>query len=1614
MVGQDMQSLQSSLQRQELPGNPPLGLLLCVLLAAALLTLTGCGLSGSAVALPGGDALIGNVRGGNQPVSGSHIQLYAAGTSGTGSTAQPLLSNAVESDDNGNFLIPAGFRCPSQSSQVFVVADGGNPGLSSGTDNKALALTAMLGSCSKLSAANIIIVDEVSTIGSIWPLAAYMKSPTDLGSAANDSGFLSAVSSVPEFINLAQGSSPGTPTPTSYFAQNSKLYSLADALSNCVDSPSGSAGDGSPCGLLFSMATSAGAAPPTDTITAAMQIAQNPDNNVTGIYSLVRPNTPFQPTLTTAPPDWRLNLTYAVATPSISLPTGTYTGTQEVTISDSTAGSTIHYTTDGTVPTSSSLSYSGAISLAATTTIRAIAVLNGSQSAVASSTLSITVENASPVRLAFVQQPSNSLAQATISPAIQVAVEDVSGKPVLTATNPVTIALVGGTGLAGILTAVPQNGIATFSNLSVSTAGTGLTLSATSPRLSPANSTSFTISAPGIGTASSPINLAFLQQPTNALTQATISPAVQVAIQDAGGNTLTTATNPVTIALVGGTGLGGTLTVTPQNGIATFSNLTVGTAGSGYTLSATSPGLNSATSTSFTISTLGTASSPLKLAFSQQPTNALTQATIAPAVRVAVEDASGNTVTTATNPITIALVGGTGLGGTLTVTPQNGIAIFGDLTVGTAGSGYTLSATSPDLTPTTSTSFTISAPGIASSPVKLAFAQQPSNALTQAAISPAVQVAVEDANGNTVTSATNPITVALVGGTGLGGTLTVTPQNGIATFSNLKVGTAGSGYTLSATSPDLTSTTSTSFTINAPGAASSPVKLAFTQQPSNASIQAAISPAVRVAIEDGNGNTVTTANNPVTLALTSGTGLAGTLTVTPQNGVATFSNLTVGSAGSYTLSATSTSLTSATSTSFTISAPSTASSPVKLAFTQQPSNALTQAAITPAIQVAIEDANGNTVTTANNPVTLALGSGAGLGGTLTVTPQNGVATFSNLTVSSAGAYTLSATSASLTSATSTSFTISAPSTASSPVKLAFAQQPSSALTQAVITPAIQVAVEDANGNTVTTANNPVTLALTSGTGLGGTLTATPQNGVATFSNLTVSSAGAYTLSATSASLTSAISASFTISAPTSATNGSTIQESTPLSITTTPGGTFQITYNWQAMPVAGAYTVFVNFVDSAGTVQFQDNVQPPTSISQWTGAVSYTHTVTVPSTAGNGTYTIVAGLQSTSGNLSITAGTGVTALGSGKYQIGTLTLAPTCSITSFGAVGDGVTDNATAIQNTFNYAATNHCVALIPAGIFAYSGDVTATGIAVAGTGAASILAPLSVSDEALILSGSGGSVSNLVLVSKATVRLTTPQSGMIWVNNATNYYIENVLINDSSSIGIMSYNSSGGYILNNTVENTLADSITQIDGSYNIVISGNHVLNAGDDGISNNSYVGEPLVHNITVQGNTVANSIWGRGLEVSGGNDITLAGNYINNTDGYADVYISSETEWNTQGVNNVTVTGNTLLNGGPNQGSITIYNSQGTTYAITGVTVIGNQLVNPGFVALQLTGNGSESGIALENNTDYSTGQFSSNADTSATYTQTGNQVLAPSTYLAPLVSGSAGVGCNFAGC
>jgi hypothetical protein len=86
------------------------------------------------------------------------------------------------------------------------------------------------------------------------------------------------------------------------------------------------------------------------------------------------------------------------ATPVFSVAAGTYAAKQSVAITDGTSGAVIYYTTNGTTPTASSIKYTGAISVAASEALEAIAIASGhTNSAIASARYTITTPAATPV-----------------------------------------------------------------------------------------------------------------------------------------------------------------------------------------------------------------------------------------------------------------------------------------------------------------------------------------------------------------------------------------------------------------------------------------------------------------------------------------------------------------------------------------------------------------------------------------------------------------------------------------------------------------------------------------------------------------------------------------------------------------------------------------------------------------------------------------------------------------------------------------------------------------------------------------------------------------------------------------------------------------------------------------------------------------------------------------------------------------------------------------------------------------------------------------------------------------------------------------------------------------
>lgn len=288
--------------------------LACCALSLAAYATNGCSVDTqalSAVRSPtAGRTFTGNLHGGQQPVSGASIQLYAASATGYGAAATPLFTTAVVTDANGNFSATGNYTCPANSF-VYLTATGGNPGLGLNVINPNLGLMAALGLCSSITAATFVQVNEITTVASVWPLAHFMHGFTGLGTTpGNQAGLIAAFAAVNKVVNVGSGITPGPGLPAGATLPTSEINTLATILASCINSTGGTAGDGSICGTLFMAATPVGGTPPTDTIAAAINIAQNPGSNVATLFSLVPPTSPFQPVLISAPDNFLIGINY--------------------------------------------------------------------------------------------------------------------------------------------------------------------------------------------------------------------------------------------------------------------------------------------------------------------------------------------------------------------------------------------------------------------------------------------------------------------------------------------------------------------------------------------------------------------------------------------------------------------------------------------------------------------------------------------------------------------------------------------------------------------------------------------------------------------------------------------------------------------------------------------------------------------------------------------------------------------------------------------------------------------------------------------------------------------------------------------------------------------------------------------------------------------------------------------------------------------------------------------------------------------------------------------------------------------------------------------------------
>jgi streptogramin lyase len=220
--------------------------------------------------------------------------------------------NYILTDANGFFNISGDYTCTT-GQQVYLLSTGGNPGLPAGQVNPTISLMAAMGACPEgqtnlSSTVPFVFINEVSTIAAVYALSGFMTDATHVASASTPGalqGLANAFLTVTNLVDTASGTARLQNLGGNGQVPQAEINTLANLLVTCVNSD-GTAG----CTPLFSNTPDLSGVTPTNTISAALNIAHKPGDNVAALFSASQITPTFQPTLTAAPNDWSLALTF--------------------------------------------------------------------------------------------------------------------------------------------------------------------------------------------------------------------------------------------------------------------------------------------------------------------------------------------------------------------------------------------------------------------------------------------------------------------------------------------------------------------------------------------------------------------------------------------------------------------------------------------------------------------------------------------------------------------------------------------------------------------------------------------------------------------------------------------------------------------------------------------------------------------------------------------------------------------------------------------------------------------------------------------------------------------------------------------------------------------------------------------------------------------------------------------------------------------------------------------------------------------------------------------------------------------------------------------------------
>jgi len=328
---------------------------LAALSLAASVLLTGCGIGSAgstASSSPVASAKTGFggiVHGGQQPVVGAEVVLWAAGTTGTYGTGATQVAKTTTAGD-GSFTFDVAGVSPCTTGQyLYITATGGNAG--GGTNNNLGMMTALPAPCSAAAGATNVWIDEVSTVASVTALQQFITTntytppytgtgtaPLTIGApSTNVIGLANAFQQVGNLFSLASGNTGASTTTntvnsvtytTTITPDTQKINGLADILAVCINDTTGNLCTGS-SGVLTLTAITTGStnAVPKDTIQAAYNMASlpNPQLNSTSGTNKYWTNSTSSTTY--------LSTLWADITPTAPYPSYTPTTPSDTTIS---------------------------------------------------------------------------------------------------------------------------------------------------------------------------------------------------------------------------------------------------------------------------------------------------------------------------------------------------------------------------------------------------------------------------------------------------------------------------------------------------------------------------------------------------------------------------------------------------------------------------------------------------------------------------------------------------------------------------------------------------------------------------------------------------------------------------------------------------------------------------------------------------------------------------------------------------------------------------------------------------------------------------------------------------------------------------------------------------------------------------------------------------------------------------------------------------------------------------------------------------------------------------------------------------------------------------------